>query len=132
MDQLHEKTVWERCLRMRRKHGLGWFDDAAASPQQPVRHDVRGAAPGPAVDDALGDPPEVLDEHDAQGGRHRPQFANAQRLHFLIGAQVAAQHLRVEEAVGVGHVRPGHAEHARIPHEGSAGELGQLSIVAGR
>ena len=117
---------------MRRKHGLGWFDDAVASPQQPVRHDVCGAAPGSAVDDALGDPPEVLDEHDAQGGRHRPQFANAQRLHFLIGAQVAAQHLRVEEAVGMGHVCPSHAEHARIPHEGSAGELGQLPIVAGR
>jgi hypothetical protein len=57
---------------MRRKHGLGWFDDAVASPQQPVRHDVCGAAPGSAVDDALGDPPEVLDEHDTQGGRHRP------------------------------------------------------------
>ena len=55
MDQLHDKTVWETCLWMRRKDGLGWFDDAASSPHQPVRDDVRGAAPGSAVDDALGD-----------------------------------------------------------------------------
>ena len=96
MDQLHEKTIWERRLCMRRKHRLGWFGDAASSPQQPVRHDVRGPALGPAVGDALGDPPEVLDEHDAQSGRHRPQFANGQRLHHLIGAQVTAQDLRVE------------------------------------
>ena len=40
---------------MRRKDGLGWFDDAASSLHQPVRDDVRGAAPGSAVDDALGD-----------------------------------------------------------------------------
>jgi hypothetical protein len=29
-------------------------------------------------------------------------------------------------------IMPGHAEHARIPREGSAGELGQLPIVAER
>ena len=76
MDQLHEKTVQERRLCMRREHRFGWFGDAVASPKQPIRHDVRCAAPGPAVGDALGDPPEVLDEHDAQCGRHRPQFAD--------------------------------------------------------
>ena len=32
----------------------------------------------------------------------------------------------------MGDERPGHAEHARISRERSAGELGQLPIVAGR
>jgi hypothetical protein len=104
--------------------GLSWFDDAPASPQQPVCHNVRGAAPGPAVDDAIGDPPEILDEHDTQGGRHRPQFANAQRLHFLIGAQVAAQHLRVEETVGVGQYAQATPSTRGYPANGPLASLG--------
>ncbi len=132
LDELDEEGVRIDGVAMRREHGAGRFGDAVARTEQLVSRLVRRAASGPAGDHPLGDTPEVLDEHDAQGDRHRPQLADGERLHLLIGAQVAAQDLRIEVAVGVGDEGPGHAQHARIVRERSAGQLGQLAIVAGR
>ena len=64
--------------------------------------------------------------------RDRPELADRQRLHVLVGAHEAAQHLGVEVAVGVGDEGPGEAEHARIAGERTVGQLRQLPIVAGR
>ena len=64
--------------------------------------------------------------------RDRPEFADRQRLHLLVGAHEAAQHLGIEVAVGVGDEGPGQAEHPRISGERSVGQLRQLPIVAGR
>ena len=61
--------------------------------------------------------PQILDQHDAQRDRDRPQLADRQRLHALVGAHEAAQHLGIEAAVGVRDERPGQAEHARIAGE---------------
>jgi hypothetical protein len=68
----------------------------------------------------------------AQGDGHRPHLPYGQGLHLLVGAQVSPQHLRVEQAVGVGHVGPGHAEHPRIAGKGTGGQFGQLSVVTAR
>ena len=82
--------------------------------------------------DPLRQPPEILDQHDPQCDRHRPEFADRQRLDLLVGPHVANQHFGIEAAVGVGDEGPGHAEHARISRERSLGELGQLPVIARR
>ncbi len=82
--------------------------------------------------DLVGQPPQVLDEHDAQGDRHGPELADGQRLGALIGADEAAQDVRIEIAVGMRDERPGNAEHPRIAGERPVGEFRQLAVVTGR
>ena len=130
IDQLHKERFRVCRLGVLRQHSVGRFGRAAPRAQQSVGQSIRRASAGAAVHDPLGDPPEVFDQHDPQRDGYGPKLADGQRLDLLIGAQVAAQDLGVEEAVGMGHERPGRAEHARVSHERSAGELGQLPIVA--
>ena len=66
-----------------------------------------------AVDDALGDPPQILDQDDAQGDRRSPQFADRERLLLLIGVDEAAPGIDIEAAVGVRDERPDQSEHPR-------------------
>ena len=104
-------------------------------PPAPSSRSARLSASSPcgaAVHDPLGEPPEVLDEHDPQGDGHRPEFADRQRLDLLVGPHVAAQHLGIEAAIGVGDEGPGHAEHARISRERPVSKLGQLAVIARR
>ena len=82
--------------------------------------------------DPFGDAPEVFDQHDPEGDGDRPEFADRQRLHFLIGAYEAAQHISVEMAIGVGDKSPGEAEHAGISCERAICQLRQLPIIAWR
>ena len=109
---------------------------SSAAIQQPVGQLVRRlprAASLSTID--LGEPPQVLDQHDPQRDRHRPQLADGERLHRLVGEQVAAQRLGIEMAVGVGDQRPGRAEDARQAGERPFGQLRQLrssSPAAGR
>ena len=94
-----------------------------AHAQQAVGDGIRLLPCCTVVHDPLGDPPEVLDEHDPQGNRYRPKLADRQRLDLLIRPHVSAQHLEVEAAVGVGDEGPRGAEHPRIPGEWPDGEL---------
>ena len=132
MDQLHQIAVGKRHLASGRQHRVGELDGVAGGAQQPIRRQVGGVTPGATVDHPLGDPSKVLDEHDPQGDGDRPEFTDGERLHFLIGAQIAADDVGIEQAVGVRHERPGQAEHARVVGERPAGELGQLPVIADR
>ena len=85
-----------------------------------------------AVDDTLGDPSEIFDEDDAQGDRRRPQFADRQRLIFLIGVNEAAPGIDVEAAVGMRDKRPDQPEDPRQRGKGTVGELGQLAVISRR
>ena len=114
------------------EHGRHRLGGASAGAQQAVGEGVRLLPRGAAVHDPLGQASEVLDQHDPQRDRDRPEFADRQRLDLLIGAHEAAQHLGIEAAVGVGDEGPGQAEHARISGERSVGQLRQLPVVAGR
>ncbi|MNT07853.1 hypothetical protein D3C72_1425720 [compost metagenome] len=78
-----------------------------------------------------GEPAQILDQNNAQRDRHRPEFADRQRLDALIGGDEAAQDVGIEVAVSVGDKGPGQPEDARIASEWPVGELGQLAIVAG-
>ncbi len=86
----------------------------------------------PVPHDPLGEPPEVLDQEDAQRDGDRPQLADRERLHALVGAHEAPQGLGLEAAVGVRHERPGDAEDPRVPLEEPGRELGQLAVEAAR
>ena len=85
-----------------------------------------------AVDDTLGDPPQIFDQDDAQGDRRGPQFADRERLLLLIGVDEGAPGIDIEAAVGVRDERPDQPEHPRQPGEGTVGELGQLAIISRR
>ena len=85
-----------------------------------------------AVDDALGDPPQILDQDDAQGDRRSPQFADRERLLLLIGVDEGAPGIDIEAAVGVRDERPDQPEHPRQAGKGTVGELGQLAIISRR
>ena len=121
-------------LCSRRAQGLAATGSASPSPtsEQAVGQGVGLLARRSAADDALGRAPQVLDQHDPQRDRHRPELADRERLHALVGAHEAAERLRVEAAVGVRDERPGQAEDARIALEGPFRELGQLAIEAAR
>ena len=101
-------------------------------PQQPVRHGIRFLACGTTAYDACRGTAQILDQHDPQRDRDRPQLTDGQRLNALIGAHELAQRFRIETAVGMGNKSPGQAEHARIAIEGPAGKLGQQPIESRR
>ena len=132
MDQLHQIAIGKGLPAAWRQYRLGQFGGVAGGAQQSVGGQIGGVTSSAAVDHPLGDPPKVLDQHDTQGDRDRPQLTDGERLHMLIGAQIAADNLGVEQAVGVGHERPRQAEHPRIVGERPPRELGQLPIVAHR
>ena len=100
--------------------------------QELVGETVGCLALGPRLDDAVGKPPQVLDEDDAQRDGDRPQFADGQFLDALICAHEPGEDVGIEQAVRVGDIGPGDAQHPRIARERSLGELRQLLIVAGR
>ena len=129
--QLRGKGLAQRCagalvqFLVERRVGRVWAQQAAG---QGV-----GVGPCAASDGHLvGEAAEVLDQHDAQGDRYRPQFADGQRLDLLISDDKALQDVRVEVAVGVGDKRPGHAQYTWITGKGTAGEFRQLAVIARR
>src|SRR3990170_2728256 len=60
-----------------------------------VRHLPRRAA----ADDPFGEAAQVLDQEDPKADRDRPQLADRQRLHPLVGPHHAPQALRFDAAV---------------------------------
>ena len=119
-----------RCSR-RSKRQRGLRRRALADPEESVRERVRVPAGRTALHDRIREPAQVLDHHDAKRDRHRPQLADRERLHVLVGAHEAAQALGLEVAVGVRDERPGDAEDARISLEGALRQLRQLAVEAG-
>ena len=132
VHELDRQRIGKRRLLKGGKHGRDTFGGDAARPEQPVRQPVRRPPQGAILYDQPGEAPQILDQDDAQRDGHRPQFADGERLHLLIGVQEARQHVGIEAAVGVGHEGPCHAEDARISGKRPGGELGKLAVIAGR
>ena len=103
-----------------------------AESQQVVRERVRVAARSAAVDDLLGQAPEVLQEHQTEGDRDGPQLADGQHLDALESLDEALESLGVEAAVGVGDEGPGQAEYPWVALEGALGELWQPAVESRR
>jgi hypothetical protein len=90
-----------------------------------------GALPsGASARDPLRRATEVLDQHDPERDRHRPELADRQRLNALVGAHEADERIRVESAVGVCDERPGDAENARVSRQRPDRELREFPVVA--
>ncbi len=130
--ELHGERLGQRGAPVFGEHHGHRFRGASPDTQQAVGDSVRLLPRGAAVHGSLGEAPEILDEHDAQRDRHRPELADRERLDLLVGLHVAAQHLGFEPAVRVGDEGPGQAEHARVPGKRAVGELRQLPVVAPR
>ncbi|WP_377153466.1 hypothetical protein ACFJIX_18305 [Roseateles sp. UC29_93] len=74
--------------------------------------------------ETLGQPAQVLDQHDAQRRRQRPQLGQRERAFLLVRTQVGGQQLGVEAAVGVRDPGPGDAV--------DAGQAGQRFVAQSR
>ena len=81
----------------------------AASAKQAVREGIGGLAVSAAPHNSVGQPPQVFDKHNTQRNGQRPEFADGQRLHVLIGQNESPQKIGVEAAVGMRDKRPGNA-----------------------
>ena len=104
------------------------FSESAYAGAEAVRVLARGAT----AQDALGSPPQILDQHDAERDCDGPQFADGEGLDLLVRPHEAHQRVWFKVAVGVGNECPGDTEHARVAGERTGCELRQLAIVTGR
>ena len=119
-------------MASRRREAVADVEAVPAEAEQIVGEIVGGLAIGAAGDDLLGESTEVLDQQDAQADGDRPQLADRQRLHLLVGAHHSTQAVGIEPAVGVGDVRPGQTEHPRVAGQVAGIQLGQLVVVVRR
>ncbi len=104
----------------------------SARTKQAVGETVRLLSRVTAADDQFGEASEVFDQHDPERDGNRPEFADRQWLHLLVGAHEAAQQLGIKVAVGVCDECPRHAEHPWVSLEWTIDQLRQLPIVARR
>ncbi len=131
LDELDGEGGHERGIAVPLQSDRGRIHRTAVEPEHVVREGVGLLARGAPPHDRLRHAAEILDEHDPDRDRHRPQLADRERLDTLVGVDEAAQHLGVQAAVGVRHERPRQAVDTRIASMGVVGELGQLAVEAG-
>ena len=116
------------------------LDSLAAGLRQPRLMVVGGArCPSlgaaaflPAPDHPLGQPPEVLEQDQAEHRRQGPELADRQRVGLLERPDKPGDPRLVELAVGVGDQRQGQRVDAGIAGERRYRQLGQQLIVARR
>ena len=81
MNELKEKGVGQPVIQFhlnrRRRLSIAPIDA-----QQTVSQLIGSAAFVPAIDDAVGDPPEVFNQNKPERNRRRPEFADHERLYF--------------------------------------------------
>ena len=132
MNKLHGESVGKRRALIREQDSRDGFRGLPADPEQTVSETVRHLARGAALCDLQRQAREIIDQHDPKRDRHRPKLADRERLHLLIGPDIADQHLGVETTVGMSDEGPGDAEDARVADERTRGELGKLPVIARR
>ena len=128
--ELHREGGAQPGAAVRVEHVGHRLHGAPAGAEQAIGKVVGKLARRAVAHDLLGEAAQVFDQHDAQRDGDRPEFADGEGLHLLVGVQEAAQHLGVEMAVGVGDEGPGEAEHARIADERAIDQLWQLAVIA--
>jgi hypothetical protein len=120
--------------RVRTRHVGDHQDQVAGIVLGGGDHLVGPCAGAAAVDRAGGDPhrdpPQVLDEGEAQHDRDRPQLAHLERRDRLVGGDEARETLGVDAAVAVGDRLEGEVVDARQPGRGPFRQARQLAAVA--
>ena len=132
LKELRGERVRQRLALEAAQHRRMSGGAARISMQHGVGESVGSGALIAPRGDAGGEPAQIFDQHHAQGDGDRPQFANGERLHPLVGAAESMQGVQFEAAVGVCNQRPAEAVHPRIAAQRSARQLRQLSVIAGR
>ena len=127
MHELDRKGSRERPALMRDENDSDRLGRSAACAEQTVGEAVRHLPRGTALGDLAREASEILDQNNPQRDRHRPEFANGERLYLLIGFDEANQHLAVETAIGMGDEGPGDAEHPGIAGERPSRELREVA-----
>ena len=132
MHELDREGSRERLALMRDENDSDRLGRSAACAKQTVGEAVRHLPLGTALGDLAREASEILDQNNPQRDRHRPEFANGERLYLLIGSDETNQHLGVETAIGMGDEGPGDAEHPGVTGERPSRELRELPVVTGR
>ena len=99
--------------------------------QNRVDHGIGQQSLVVALDNLHGQPPHVFDQHNAQRDGHRPQLANHQRLHVLIGPHIARKHRPRHQTVGMRDIGPSQPKNPGISCKRTIFQLGQLAVIAG-
>ncbi len=129
-QQRHGEGDVERAVLVAPQGRLGLR--LAAAGEQPVGQGFGLLARRAPPHQPLGQAAQVLDQDHAQRDRHRPELADGQRLHPLVGADEAPQRLLVEPAVGMGDEIVGERVDPRVAAQGAVAELRQLAIEGRR
>ncbi len=132
LRKLNRERACERDTLEAPKSGGGRELSASRRTEQTVRERVGLFAGGSRPNDPVREAPQVFDQDDTERDRDCPELPDRQRRDPLVRADEAAEHLRIEAAIGVGHERPRDSENARESLQMSFGELRQLSVEARR
>ena len=132
LDQLNCKGRRQRPLAEASQNDLRGFGLTAAGSQQSVGQGVRFLAHRPIANYPRSRAPQIFHQHDSQRDRNRPELADRQRLHALVGLHEPAQHLRLEAAVGVRDERPRDPENTRVTLKWPFRKFGQPTVKAAR
>ena len=132
LDQLHREGGHERGVADPLQGRQGRVGRAVGESEDGIRDRVGFLTRDAPADDDLGEATEILDEHDPQRDRHRPELADGERLDALVGAHESAERGRVQATIRVGDEGPGDPIDPRIAVERAGGELGQLPIESRR
>ncbi len=130
--QLHRKCPGQWRLVIFAQHLGQWFGVGLCGIEQTIGESVCGLARLAVAQNRFRQTAQILHQDDSQGDRNRPQLADRQRLHPLIGVDEAHQSLQVKTAVRVGDEGPRDPEDLWISGEVSVGEFRQLIIIARR
>ena len=76
VDELDGERVGQSCSVALCEHNRRWLSRASANTQKAVREIIRLPPCRVAVHDQLGEPPEILDQHDPQRYGDCPQLAD--------------------------------------------------------
>jgi hypothetical protein len=90
---------------------------------------VRRGSGSPDVEDLLGQPAQVLDQADLEHARPRPQLADGQGRHGLVGRDEPHEPLPVQTAVALPDQLQRHRVHAGRAGQVPRGELRQLEVI---
>ena len=96
--------------------------------QQALEQRRRRGAIAETTGDAVGEPAEIFEQHEAEADRDRPELAESQDRGVLVRLDEAFQRLPIAAAVGVGDEGLGQDVDARA----AAGKLRELAVVARR
>ena len=66
-----------------------------------------------ALSNVVSHAPQVFQQHHPQRGGQCPQLTQAELVDFLVGMQKGGEQGRVQHTVGMRHIGPGNAVHAR-------------------